>query len=280
MGRPLQIYSSMISIAETNQQTTGQTQKRLPSRYHIKNIPTSTEAQNGNFSVFVVKQRIARMTKLQEPNLNLQNLTLVVNDLKIVEGKDKLRTCINPMYINRFMSKDPVRYERLLDLKDMVEPEDYLTTSDDKSGYWQLPLHPSVWKYVDFEFEGQVYCFLMLPFGVMYMSACYTYTTIKQEVYRPLRQMGVRMSMLLDDRAACESSRPRARLQLEGLNKVLIAIGPILSAPDKDGRKAQWLPSRQCRFLGFVIDAESQRFVLPEEKKQDLIREVDSVLKV
>lgn len=69
------------------------------------------------------------------------------------------------------------------------------------------------------------------------------------------------MSMLLDDRATYESSKPRACLRLQGLTKIFIPIGMILNVPDEDGRKAQWLPSSHCRFLGVVIDAESQRFV-------------------
>ena len=201
----------------------------------------------------------------------------VVNGLKIVEGRDKNRMCINPMYINRFMRRDPVRYEKLQDMSELVEIGDYLTTSDDKSGYWQLSLHPDMWKYVGFEFEGQFYCFPMMPFGIM--SACHTYTMLKQEIYRPLRQLGVRMTMLLDDRAACESTRPRARLQLEGLNKILWAVGTTLNVPDEAGRKAQWLPSRQCRFLGFVIDAEQGRFLLPEEKKSVMSMEADQLVK-
>ena len=41
--------------------------------------------------------------------------------------------------------------------------------------------------------------------------------------------------------------------------------------PDVKGKKAGWLPVQQCRFLGFKVDTASQKFVLPEEKKQDLL---------
>ena len=71
-------------------------------------------------------------------------------------------------------------------------------------------------------------------------------------------------------RISIESSRPRARLQSEGLNSILMAIGTTLNTPDPAGRKAMWLPSQKARFLGMYVDAANQRFILPEEKKQDI----------
>ena len=79
-------------------------------------------------------------------------------------------------------------------------------------------------------------------------------------------------------RLAAESSRARARLQSEGLNTVLLAMGTTLNIPDPDGRKAMWLPSQVARFLGMYVDAAQQRFVLPEDKKRDILLTAASVL--
>ena len=38
-----------------------------------------------------------------------------------------------------------------------------------------------------------------------------------------------------------------------------------------------WLPSQTARFVGMHVDAAHQRFILPEEKKQDLKKTADSV---
>ena len=195
---------------------------------------------------------------------------------KVVTDKPKKRLCINPMYINTHMKYEPVRYETLTDLSDMIEEGDYLTTSDDKSGYWQIPLHPDMWTYVGIEHKGAYYVCPVKPFGIM--SGPHDYTQVKQEVYRPLRELGVRLTMLLDDRADVESSKARARLLPEALNSILIGLGTTLNWPDEEGRKAQWLPRTKCRFLSFGIDSVRQCFFLPEEKKADLTREVDNLL--
>lgn len=125
----------------------------------------------------------------------------VVNGLKVVDDKPtKLRLCINPMYVNLFMRYIQVRYERLTDLVDMLGPDYYMSTSDDKSGYWQLPLHPNMWQYAGFELDGATYVWLVLPFG--WALACYMFSLVKSEVYKPLRQKGVHLAYLLDDRQA------------------------------------------------------------------------------
>ncbi len=84
--------------------------------------------------------------------------------------------------------------------------------------------------------------------------------------------MGACCSVTGQCRAAAESSRPRARLQSEALTKILLGLGTILNIPDPQGQKAIWLPRTQVRFLGLIVDAANQRFLLPQEKAQDLIQ--------
>ena len=120
---------------------------------------------------------------------------VVVNGLRVVDEKfPKLRLCINPMYLNLFMRYKPVQYERLSEVADMAMEGDYAFTTDDKSGYWQ---HVEMWKYMAFRVKGKTYCFTHLPFGLS--PACYVYTYVKQEIYRPLQAAGLRMDFLIDD---------------------------------------------------------------------------------
>ena len=79
-------------------------------------------------------------------------------------------------------------------------------------------------------------------------------------------------------RIGIESSRPRARLQSEGLNTILLAIGTTLNTPDPAGKKAIWLPQQVVRFLGMYVDAAHQRFMLPEDKQLDIVQTASTVL--
>ena len=105
-----------------------------------------------------------------------------------------------------------VKYEQLTDL--MVDKGDYMTSSDDKSGFWQVPLHPSMWQYVAFQ------------------QACVTAIT-------PVKSC-------CSYRWAVASSRPRARLLSEALITVMMSLGVVLNVPDPEGKKAQWLLSNSA----------------------------------
>ena len=207
----------------------------------------------------------------------LDRLPKVVNGIKVVDDKPKLRLCLNPMYINSYMEYQPVKYENIQALMDMVEKGDYLISSDDKSGYWQMPLHPSMWEYVAFQFEEQVYCFCVTPFGIA--EAPRKFTIYKQEVHRPLRGLAVKLGMLLDDRIAIESSGPRARMLSEALILIMVAMGVVINIPDPEGKKAQWIPKPTCRYLGFIVNAAEQKFEFPDEKKQELLALIRDTVK-
>ena len=71
----------------------------------------------------------------------LKECPTVVNGIKVVDDKpDKPRIssissmCINPMYLNAFLEHQPLQYEKLQDLINLIGQGDYMTSSDDKSG--------------------------------------------------------------------------------------------------------------------------------------------------
>ena len=77
---------------------------------------------------------------------------------------------MNPMDPNLFMAIPPLKYERVTDLAAYVQKEDYLFTTDDKSGYWNLLLHPAMRTIAAFEWEGELYYWLAMAFG--FAPAC------------------------------------------------------------------------------------------------------------
>ena len=217
--RKLEIVKQMLSKAVGSELAESCLQGKTPAPVHFPNHQSAQT--NASFVDAELAKAEAKGVVTEWP---FQQPPTVINGLLVVEGK-KPRLCMNPSYINLFMQHLPVKYERLQDLVDLLHSEDYMSTSDDKSGFWQLPLHPSMWQYVGFEWRGRYMVFKMAPFGISVLP--WIYTTFKQEVFRPLREKGVRMAFLIDDRAAAESSRPRARLQSEALTKVLLGLGTI-----------------------------------------------------
>lgn len=111
-----------------------------------------------------------------------------------------------------------------------------------------------------FEWKGRIYTWEVGAFGIS--SACYMYTMIKQEIFRPLRDLRVKLMFFIDDKLQCESSRPRARLQSEALLKALVKIGTTISLD-----KSMMLPGTRAKFLGLEVDVLEGKFGVPIEKQ-------------
>lgn len=187
----------------------------------------------------------------------------VINGLRVVVKDDKRRLCINPMYINAFMKYRPVKYEQLQDVAGYLQQGDWMITTDDKSGYWQLAIHPGVWRFVAFEWQGELWFWPSLAFGLA--PACQQYTQLKMELLRPLRDAGLRLSFLIDDLFLAAESRGKAQWLARALVELLVSLGFTLSLS-----KCQLEPKQRVRFLGLEVDSRRLAYVVPADKVEAL----------
>jgi hypothetical protein len=187
---------------------------------------------------------------------------VVINGLKVVDAKaPKLRICINPMYINCFLKYKEFSYERLVDAGALFAKGDWMYSTDDTSGYWHIPLHSSAWPYVAFQWDGRVYAFTHMPFGIA--TACRLYTVIKKLIFQPLRAWGLRMLQYIDDQCGAASTKALARDQSKLVLAILMALGTIVSMD-----KSHVEPVQQLVFLGLELDSEQGLYrVTPKKLK-------------
>lgn len=186
---------------------------------------------------------------------------MCVNPLGVVVAESgKKRAIIDPLYPNLMLKYEPLRYEQLSDIPCYIQPEDWATTTDEKSGYYHQALHPSMWTLMGFQWRGEYYVYTHMAFGIG--PACRTYTILKQEMFRVVREVGnVRMSFLIDDQLNVAGSPEMAAYQAAALLHLQWALGFTLS---KD--KCQLAPTQQPHFLGMIVDIPRSRFVLPDTK--------------
>ena len=125
--------------------------------------------------------------------------------------------------------------------------------TDFKSGYHQIKMHPNTYRFLGIEFEGQVYCFTHLPFGLS--SACRAYTILMGEVYRPFRENGQNMTYLIDDALYAFKDQVQGQYQARTILMVLTALGFFLSI-----KKCQLQLGTTGRFLGLIVNTTQLRF--------------------
>ncbi|KAK3233874.1 hypothetical protein CYMTET_55849 [Cymbomonas tetramitiformis] len=89
------------------------------------------------------------------------------------------------------------KYEGLTMVRDLLDPDGYMWSFDFTSGYHHVELHPDSHQYVAFEWQGEFYCYAVLPFGLA--CAPYVFTRIGRELAKRWRQQGMKLIHYLDD---------------------------------------------------------------------------------
>lgn len=159
----------------------------------------------------------------------------------------KLRLSLDARCLNAYDQYHSFGYEKLKDLPLLINAGNYMSLTDLKSGYHQLKKDPSTYQYLGINFEGTVYHFAALPFGLS--SACRAYTLSMKTVYSPLRMMGQRMIFLRSDAFFLFPSQQTAKFRTLIIVKLLTSLGfqPL-------AQKCTLLPTQQARFLGLTVD--------------------------
>ncbi|XP_077270144.1 uncharacterized protein LOC143901594 [Temnothorax americanus] len=135
-----------------------------------------------------------------------------------------------------------------------------MASIDLRDAYYLIPIAESDKKYLRFEFEGKLFQFSCLPFGLS--TAPYVFTKIVKPIISDLRRKGLLSVVYLDDfllfgrsHYECVSNVLQTRIALENLGFII------------NEEKSQLSPVQRCKYLGFVFDSNQMTIELPKEKK-------------
>ena len=112
------------------------------------------------------------------------------------KGPDLFRLIHNVRFVNEFCEPRPFTYEKLTDLQNVLKSGWWMGKLDLSAGYHHVPLHPSQHKFFGFEFEGKVYTWRQLFFGLS--PAPYIFTMILRDVAKRWRFDGIFLIHYLD----------------------------------------------------------------------------------
>ena len=82
-------------------------------------------------------------------------------------------------------------------LRDVIKPGDWQAKVDLKDAYFAIPIHDTYKQYLRFNFQGKLYQFICLPFGLS--SAPWIFTKTLKPALALLQEMGVRLIGYIDD---------------------------------------------------------------------------------
>ncbi|KAM4795568.1 uncharacterized protein WCC33_000623 [Rhinophrynus dorsalis] len=157
-------------------------------------------------------------------------------------------------------------------LRDLLLPSDWMVKIDLKDAYLTVPMAPTSQTFLRFFWNGQIWQFTCLPFGLS--SAPWCFTKLLKPVVHFLRSRGVRMIIYLDDMLIMSQDKERLLSHTELTLRLLTSLGFLINWD-----KSVLVPSRSMEFLGFLIDSVHTSLSLPAGKVRSIRRELRVVLR-
>lgn len=142
-----------------------------------------------------------------------------------------------------------------------------MSTIDLKDAYFLINIHQESRKYLRFKFNGNLYQFNVLPFGLN--TAPYVFTKIMKPVARLLRSMGYLSTFYLDDIWLFGQTYNECFNNINVTKQLLQSLGFIINL-----EKSSFVPSHECKFLGNVIDSIKLEIRLPNDKVERIKNEI------
>ena len=117
--------------------------------------------------------------------------------------------------------------ENLQAVRFLLREGDWMVKVDFKDAYFTVPIHSSHQKFVRFQWQGRIFAFSCLAFGLA--PAPRIFTKILKLVMAFVRKQGVRLVIYLDDILIINESREGALADLKLVVELLQDLGFILN---------------------------------------------------
>ena len=165
------------------------------------------------------------------------------------------RPVLNLKPPNKFVPNQTFKMEGIHLLKDILKPNYFMTKLDLSDAYYSIPIDKHSRRYLQFIFEGKLYQFKVLVFGLN--TAPKIFSKCMKPVVAFIRLKGILIIIYLDDILLT------ARTYHECLCQTNFAIDLGFRI---NREKSQLIPSQHIPFLGFVVDSTTTTIGLPLEK--------------
>ena len=188
-----------------------------------------------------------------------------ISNLFLVEKKDGgQRPVINLKHLNQFVPFEHFKMEGLHCLKYMLRKGDFMCKLDLKDAYFCLPLHQQSQKYVRFLWEGSLYQFLCLCFGLG--PAPRVFTKLLKVPMAVLRRLNILIIIYIDDMLVIGRSFQETVMARDTIVFLLQHLGFLLNL-----EKSVLTPCQEIEFLGLKINSVTMTLSLPQEKVEKVL---------
>ena len=146
-----------------------------------------------------------------------------------------------------------------------IRPGDWFTSIDLKDAYFHIPIYPPHRKFLRFGFQGKVYEYMVLPFGMSLSPRVFVRCT--ETALAPLRQQGIRIASYIDDWLLSADSAQQAAQHTARVLSHVTSLGFNVNLA-----KSRLTPTQSTDFIGISLDSVAYRATLTTDRVDDTLK--------
>lgn len=242
----------------------------------LHNVPRLRVLQNfrlDDLQIAFVEEELERLLRLGAIRVLGQSEQAHISPIRVVPKKNgKHRLIIDMRLLNVSISPPKFKYEDLASLAPLLRQGDYMATIDLKDGFFHVPVNQAHQRLMAFRWNGQAYCYQVLPFG---MSASpWLFTRFVRATIRHLRRLGIQVMAYMDDIIVIGQSLDLTRQHLRSTLELLDRLGWQVNY-----EKSDLVPGQVKEFLGLLVNTTGPpTFRVPPRKSHALRHDIDRLL--
>ena len=161
--------------------------------------------------------------------------------------------------------------ESLNHILDSITQGCFMAVLDLTDAYLTVPIGEDYIRFLKFIFQGQVYCYICLPFGIS--SAPRKFTKLLKPIAAFLRSRGIVVVFYIDDVWLTALTYHSCLQSVLLTAQTFSRLGFLLNR-----KKSKPRPSTKVTVLGFDLDSVAMLILLPQTKKDDVILHCTNLL--
>lgn len=177
------------------------------------------------------------------------------------------RFILNLKRLNKHIKTCHFKMEDYRTASKMMTKHCYMASIDMKDAYFLVPVHSTYKKYLRFKYNDTLYEFNCLPFGLS--TAPFVFTKLLKPVMEYLRHRNMMSVIYLDDIFCIGRSYKECNQNVLNTKNLLLQLGFLINY-----EKSSFLPSTECKFLGFLFNSKEMALKLPKNKIEKIRSEL------
>lgn len=187
------------------------------------------------------------------------------------KSNGKMRMIIDLSKLNDNIDKKHFKMEHLDVAMNLIQPGYWLASIDLKDAYYSVYVSPQHQNYLSFQWKGEVFKFLAMPFGLT--SAPRIFTKLMKPVYSILHEEGFQGFGFIDDSFLIAQTENKCLEAIQFLVNLLQRLGFYINF-----EKSSLKPSVEMVFLGYKLNTQEMTVKPTEEKITKATGKINNLL--